>query len=457
MSVIDASGSNNGVKNGSSSYGYDNAGNMTSDNNKGAGIDYNILNLPRQIAVNTKTVQYHYDGTGAKQRMSNGTVNTKYAGGFEYDENNYLTRIATDEGQVAVTAGGNTYTPNYYLKDHLGNVRMVIDGNGTILQETEYFAFGLAIPRSGNDAANKYQFLTREKQPETGYIDLVKRFYDPSVGRFMQVDPVTETQENYSTYQYGWNNPILQSDPNGDCPNCITGLIGAGVGALVGGGIEIAAQLYSTGSVTDWGAVGGSALQGGITGGVAGLTGGASLLATAAASGAANAVGGAVNSAIQGQEITAQSIATDAAVGAVAGAGGRVVGNAVKGSLDNLSNTAKGKLGEAVTQVKYGAQGYKDGGKAVVPTGGKTPTGRDAVARYDHSMRNVVTGKQLTVESKFNTSGYTKNQTAAMQNVKTPGGVIENRSTSQGLGNAAGAATTGASAGAAATRKPDEH
>lgn len=36
----------------------------------------------------------------------------------------------------------------------------------------------------------------------------------------MQVDPVTETQENYSTYQYGWNNPILRSDPNGDCPTC---------------------------------------------------------------------------------------------------------------------------------------------------------------------------------------------------------------------------------------------
>ncbi len=54
-------------------------------------------------------------------------------------------------------------------------------------------------------------------------MDLMLRFYDPSIGRFMQVDPVTETQENYSTYQYGWNNPILQSDPNGDCPSCPQG------------------------------------------------------------------------------------------------------------------------------------------------------------------------------------------------------------------------------------------
>jgi hypothetical protein len=35
----------------------------------------------------------------------------------------------------------------------------------------------------------------------------------------MQVDPVTEGQENQSTYQYGWNNPILRSDPNGDYPD----------------------------------------------------------------------------------------------------------------------------------------------------------------------------------------------------------------------------------------------
>ena len=77
---------------------------------------------------------------------------------------------------------------------------------------------------------NRYQFLTREKQPETGYMDLVRRFYDPTIGRFMQMDPVTETQENYSTYQYGWNNPILRSDPNGDCPDCWEFIKGVGRG-----------------------------------------------------------------------------------------------------------------------------------------------------------------------------------------------------------------------------------
>lgn len=43
-----------------------------------------------------------------------------------------------------------------------------------------------------------YNFLGKETQVGIGYIDLSRRFYDPSIGRFMQVDPVTKLQENQS-------------------------------------------------------------------------------------------------------------------------------------------------------------------------------------------------------------------------------------------------------------------
>ena len=229
--VTDGSVSSNGVKVGTSVYQFDNAGNLTSDGNKGAGISYNILNLPRQISVNSQTVQYHYDGTGAKQRMSNtnNTVNTKYAGIFEYNENNYLTRIGTDEGQIAVTSNGNTYTANYYLKDHLGNVRAVINGEGVILQETEYFAFGLsiatsagAVPEGQTYSVNKYQYNGKEKQPETGWLDYGARMYDPTIARWMVVDPLAEKMPAWSSYSYGFNNPIRFIDVGGMIPYPIT-------------------------------------------------------------------------------------------------------------------------------------------------------------------------------------------------------------------------------------------
>lgn len=138
------------------------------------------------------------------------------SGVFEYNESNYLSRIATEEGQIAVTSNGNTYTPQYYLKDHLGNVRVVINGNGSILQETEYFPFGLSIPRSGNDAVNKYQYNGKEKQPETGYLDYGARMYMPEIGRWGVVDRFSEKYFDFSPFSYGANNPIRFIDMNGD-------------------------------------------------------------------------------------------------------------------------------------------------------------------------------------------------------------------------------------------------
>ena len=179
------------------------------------------------------------------------------------------------------------------------------------------------------DPEHKWQYLDREKIEDLGldWYDLKARGYESVLGRFHSVDPLPDEgdQESLSTYQYGWNNPILRSDPNGDCPNCITGAIGAGVGALIGGGIEAGIQLYKHGEINDWKAVGGAAFQGGITGGAAGLTGGASLLVTTSVSVGANVVGGAANRAVQGKQTTAKDVAVDAAVGVAAGVGGKVL------------------------------------------------------------------------------------------------------------------------------------
>lgn len=145
----------------------------------------------------------------------------------------------------------------------------------------------------------------------------------------MSVDPLADhpNQVDKSPYAYAWNNPVYYTDPDGRCPNCITGAIGAGVGTLIGGGFELGRQLWKSGKVTSWKAVGGSALQGGVTGGAAGFTGGASLLTSAAVAGGANVVGGTANRAIQGQETTLSNVLTDATVGAVFGAGGKYIGD----------------------------------------------------------------------------------------------------------------------------------
>lgn len=189
---------------------------------------------------------------------------------------------------------------------------------------------------------------------------------------------------------------------------------------MSGGAIEIGSQLYQNGEVSDWSAVGGASAQGAITGAAAGLTCGASLVITAGVSSASNVIGGVVNREIQGKETTATNIITDATIGGVAGTVGKGLGQLVKKGLDTSTAATKGKIGEATTQIKYALEGYKSNGKAVVETGKTTATGRTQVAKYDFEMENVFTGRTITVESKFNTSGLTPNQKAALSNVKTP-------------------------------------
>ena len=322
---------------------------------------------------------------------------------------------------------------------------------GPLVEETHYYPFGLTMAGisdkalKGSYVENKYKFnkgselQNKEFSDGSGleWYDAHARFYDPQLGRFMQVDPRPDDgdQEEWTVYQYGMDNPGSYNDPNGDCPLCA--LVGAVVGGVVGAAIEVGSQLYHSGKVTNWKAVGGSAAQGAITGGVAGLTGGASLVVSVGANAGANIVGGVVNRAIQGKGTTVKDVVVDGLVGGGVAGLGKVAGKYVEKGLNKLSNQAKGKLGETVTRIKYLAKGYKDEGNAVVATGRKTATGRTQVAKYDHAMENMFTGKKLTVESKFNKAGYTDNQIAAASKVTTPGGVIESRTTSEQLGRVA--------------------
>ncbi|HEX7903418.1 MAG TPA: DUF6443 domain-containing protein [Chitinophagaceae bacterium] len=132
---------------GSSGYGndyaYDANGNLTLDNNKNiSDITYNHLNLPQQITVTGKgTITYTYDATGNKLKKEVNETGqplktTLYLGGAVY-ENDVLQFIGHEEGRVRFKPANGTipasFEFDYMLKDHLGNVRMVL----TEEQQTE--------------------------------------------------------------------------------------------------------------------------------------------------------------------------------------------------------------------------------------------------------------------------------------------------------------------------------
>lgn len=115
------------------------SGNLISDANKSiTDITYNYLNLPVVITVTDKgTITYTYDAAGNKLKKTTvdntvtpaKTTTTLYIGGALY-ENDQLQFIAHGEGRIRPLRDGSNnitaFTYDYFLKDHLGNVRMVL-------------------------------------------------------------------------------------------------------------------------------------------------------------------------------------------------------------------------------------------------------------------------------------------------------------------------------------------
>ncbi|WP_161964016.1 DUF6443 domain-containing protein [Chitinophaga flava] len=120
----------------SSDYQYDVNGNQILDQNKQLDIHYNHLNLPDSIVVTGKGyITYTYDAAGKKLRKKvvdqtgPGKITvTDYTGGFQYI-NDTLRIISHEEGRIRTIIKQGVpldYKYDYFVKDHLGNIRMVL-------------------------------------------------------------------------------------------------------------------------------------------------------------------------------------------------------------------------------------------------------------------------------------------------------------------------------------------
>ena len=115
---------------GASDYSYDPNGNLTVDNNKDiAFIRYNHLNLPDSIAVAGKgNIKYVYDAGGNKLKKvttegGNVTTTLYMFGSFVNDTLQFLPH---EEGRIRFKQSNSTLQYDYFIKDHLGNVRIVL-------------------------------------------------------------------------------------------------------------------------------------------------------------------------------------------------------------------------------------------------------------------------------------------------------------------------------------------
>ncbi|TKC02782.1 RHS repeat domain-containing protein, partial [Pedobacter frigoris] len=199
-------------------YVYNGNGNATTDGRTGVVLTYNVLNLPATATKSGLSLAYTYDASGNKlKKVSNG-VTREYVSGIEYNGST-IDIIHTEEGIARNNSG--TYSYEYNLSDHLGNVRYSFHKNPSSgllerLQSDDYYAFGKRNSGSPVSVNNKYLYNGKEVQDELGeQYDYGARFYDPVIGRWNTIDPKAEEGRRWSPYTYAFNNPIRFIDPDG--------------------------------------------------------------------------------------------------------------------------------------------------------------------------------------------------------------------------------------------------
>jgi len=191
---------------------------MTKDLNKNiSSIQYNSLNLPSKVSFsNGKYMDYVYSATGEKRSVTYNVIssggNYTYCDNFIY-YNGSLNKILVDGGYISIS--GTTPTYHYYLKDHLGNNRVVVDASGTVKQVTHYYPFGGFFGESTGSSYQTYKYNGKEFERliSEDWYDYGARHMDGM--RFTTMDPMAEKYYSISPYAYCGNNPIKFMDLNG--------------------------------------------------------------------------------------------------------------------------------------------------------------------------------------------------------------------------------------------------
>ena len=132
-----------------------------------------------------------------------------------------------DEGRIGFTKSGSTYTLTdlWFVKDHLGNVRSVVDISSSlasplVVERNDYLPYGTRLG-VGNAVleSNRYRLGGKEEQSfgslDLGKVDFGARQYDPFIAGWTTIDPMAAKYGSLSPYSYCAGNPVSFDDPNG--------------------------------------------------------------------------------------------------------------------------------------------------------------------------------------------------------------------------------------------------
>ncbi len=237
-------------------YTYDKDGNLTGTNGRFT-AEYDAENRLTSLERNGNTNTYGYNALG--QRVSRtGSEEVRH---YLYDKTGRLLCITDETGAVlsniiyagaTIMAFGSSAEGYLYpLFDITGNVIALTDTGGSVLAAYRYLPFGeVQCTGSPGDNPFTYSGIYGVLDEGEGLYIMRKRFYDATLGKFLQRDPIG-ISGGLNLYAYSDNSPILKVDPGGENPVIALFALWAGyriynaVGT-VGHGVEAAKKAGQT-------------------------------------------------------------------------------------------------------------------------------------------------------------------------------------------------------------------
>jgi RHS repeat-associated protein len=200
------------------SYTYDKNGNLTFDGQFTYIYDCeNHLTEVKQGEATLATYAYDFAGRRAAKTVAGITTTYLYDGDSviaEYQATNWKRRYyfgpGIDEPICMMKWPDNSVY--YYHYDGLGSVIALSNSSGQVVELYSYDVFG--EPNRVSVLGNRFMFTGREYDSETGNYYYRARHYKPSIGRFLQADPIGY-EAGFNLYSYCENNPITRTDPKG--------------------------------------------------------------------------------------------------------------------------------------------------------------------------------------------------------------------------------------------------
>ena len=214
--------------------GYDVQGNLSNKN----GVLYHFDYGNRLREVVGRENHYWYDGYGRRvgsNRLVNGSSVRRsiYSQGgqllFVQDQGEgarkeyiYLGGSLLAERALPNTGAATPETIEYQHTDALGSPVLVTSASRGVVERTEYEPYGQPANRA---LRNGPGYTGHHEDAATGLVYMQQRYYDPMIGRFLSVDPVTTDTvmgANFNRFKYAANNPYRFTDPDGRCESIAT-------------------------------------------------------------------------------------------------------------------------------------------------------------------------------------------------------------------------------------------